>query len=508
MRGCIAVRPLGLQSDIRVSSVSISGWNQIVPAEIPESPKRNDLMKLLENPSRRLSAKSMRAGTAAVMALLCLPIMASAANTSTNADLSKSLGDRQESLTEGWVRRTDPAMERWRADRFGIMIHWGIYSELGGWWDGKEVKGAAEWIKAFAGISNADYDALVKRFNPGHYDPVAWAKLFKAAGAKYVVITTKHHDGFCLWNSRYTDYDMGATSYGKDVLKPLADAVRAEGLDMGFYYSIIDWHHPDFRASIKSPEDEAAYARYLEYMKLQIKELLTEFGPITTLWFDGRWDPSYKTRPEIGKELEAYCRSLSPGLVLGDRVRAYDAIADYNSGYERRLPVQPPPTDWEACMTMTENSWGYHRTWSGKGWKTSRYFCELLTRCAAMSGNFLVNIGPKPDGSIREEETIRLNRIGDWLRVNGEAIYGTSAYPIADLPEGIYSTRKDQSVYLIAFRWPDVDRLELKGLSILGAELLMADGAKQIAVEGDTLVGLPMDAADPVAAVIRLRLNH
>lgn len=453
------------------------------------------------------TVQPMRLGIILAALAVQLPFICPA-QSNPAPNLAKSLGDTTAADTKGWVRRTDPAMEKWRADRFGIMVHWGVYSVPGGWWQGKEVHGAAEWIKAFAKISQPDYDALLTQFNPTNYDPVAWAKQFKAAGAKYVVITTKHHDGFCLWNSKFTDYDVMSTPYKKDLLKPFADAVRAEGIDVGFYYSIIDWHNPDYRAAIKTEGDKAAYDRYLEYMKSQLRELLTEYGPITTLWFDGRWDPSYKTRPEIGKDLEAYCRSLSPGLVLGDRVRAYDSIADYNSGFERRLPETQPATDWESCMTMTENSWGYHRTWTGNGWKTPQYLCELLTRSAAMSGNFLVNIGPQPDGNIRPEETSRLDRIGAWLKVNGEAIYGTKAFPIAELPAGLYATRKGNRAYIIAFRWPDTDRLKLKGVSIRDAALLTQDGTKSVSVEGgNTIIGLPSEAPNAIASVITLQLN-
>jgi alpha-L-fucosidase len=442
-------------------------------------------------------------------AALVLPMpLVSLALTNAAADLTKSLGDARRSDTREYVRRTDAAMDHWRADRFGIMIHWGVYAIPGGWWNGQEVHGAAEWIKAFAKIPKADYDGLLGQFNPTNYNPQAWAKLFKAAGAKYVVITTKHHDGFCLWNSKFTDYDISSTPGKNDLLKPLAEALRAEGIDVGFYYSIIDWHHPDYRASLKTEEDKVAYARYIQYMKNQIKELLTEFGPVTTLWFDGRWDPAYKTNPQIGKDLEAYCRSLSPGLVLGDRVRAYDSVADYDSGFERRLPKTQPDTDWESCMTMTENSWGYHASWSGAGWKTPRYLCELLSRSSAMSGNFLVNIGPRADGTIRSEETLRLERMGRWLAVNGEAIYGTVAGPALELPDGIYTTRKGNRIFVHIYRWPDTDKLKLKGLAITSAAMLTPNGSKPVIVEnGDTLIGLPPTPPDDVATVIALELK-
>jgi len=440
-------------------------------------------------------------------AVLTLTVQSLPADTSGSADLTKSLGDKRMADTKGWVRRTDAAMDHWRADRFGIMIHFGIYAVPGGVWHGKTIPYAAEWIKSAAGIPTAEYEALTNEFNPTNYDPVAWAKTFKAAGAKYVVVSTKHHDGFCLWDSKYTDYDVMATPYHRDLLRPLAEAVRAEGIDMGFYYSIIDWHHPDYRAAIHTPADAEAYARYIQYMKNQIKELLTEYGPITTLWFDGRWDPAYKTQPQIGKDLEAYCRSLSPGLVLGDRVRAYDSLADYNSGYERRLPETTPPTDWESCMTMTENSWGYHQSWTGNGWKTPGHLCELLARCASMSGNFLVNIGPKPDGTIRSEERLRLHRMGDWMKVNGEAIYGTEGFNLPGLPVGDLATRKGQTVYVFLFRWPETDKLKLKGLTLSKAELLTASGPQPLALEhADTVVGLPSETPDPLGAVLRVEL--
>ena len=169
--------------------------------------------------------------TATLLFLLLSLFVASAADTNGQADLSKSLGDAHRSDTREYTRRADAAMDQWRADRFGIMIHWGVYAIPGGWWNGQEVKYAAEWIKVGGHVPAADYDALLPQFNPTNYHPQAWAKLFKAAGAKYVVITTKHHDGFCLWDSKFTDYDIGGTPWKKDLLRPLAEALRAEGID-------------------------------------------------------------------------------------------------------------------------------------------------------------------------------------------------------------------------------------------------------------------------------------
>ena len=250
--------------------------------------------------------------------LLACPLLLAADSGTAGADLSKSKGDTANSETpdlKGWVRRTDPAMQKWRDNRFGCFIHFGIYSILGGQWNDKEVPGAAEWIKVGAHIPSAEYDKLVDQFTLENFDAKKWAADIRQMGAKYVIITTKHHDGFCLWDSKLTDYDLGATPAGKkhNLLKELADAVRAEGMDMYFYYSIIDWHNPDYRANDPQfPEDKAAYDRYLVFMKGQLKELLTDFGDIKGLWFNGRWDASYKKHPEIGKDSKPGFANSSP----------------------------------------------------------------------------------------------------------------------------------------------------------------------------------------------------
>jgi alpha-L-fucosidase len=434
------------------------------------------------------------------------PLFAAFPNAANaQADASKAKGDTTKSVVmEQRPARTDAAMEKWRDDRFGQMIHWGIYSVPGGFYNGKKIDYAAEWIKVAGKIPTDVYNDYVKQFDPKNYDPKQWASLFKAEGVKYVVITTKHHDGFCLWPSKYTKFSIASTPYKKDLLKPLADAVRAEGIDMGFYYSIIDWNNPDYRATVKNPDDEKAYQRYLTFMKAQLTELLTEFGDIKVLWFDGRWDPSYKNSPQIGKDLEAYLRKLKPGLVINSRVRAYDSIADYESGYERKLPTTAPKTDWESCMTIPPLTWGYH---SDPGYmKSPREIVEMLVKCASMNGNFLLNLGPKPDGTIRSEETERMAAIGKWMAINGEGIYGTRSVDLT-LPSGVYATKKGNRTYLQVFEWPKDGTLKVAGLGASHAALL-SDPKNALPVtrgaDGSLKITLPASAPDAIASTLVL----
>ena len=439
---------------------------------------------------------------------LCVSaLLASAPASQAQTDVGKAKGDTTKSVVmEQRPPRTDAAMEEWRDSRFGQMIHWGIYSVPGGVYDGKKIDYAAEWIEVAGHIPTTVYDGYVKQFDPKNYDPKQWASLFKAEGVWYVVITTKHHDGFCLWPSKYTKFSIASTPYKKDLLKPLADAVRAQGMDIGFYYFIIDWNNPDYRAAIKNPDDTKAYARYLTFMKAQLTELLTEFGDIKILWFDGRWDPSYKNSPQIGKDLEAYLRQIKPGLIINSRVRAYDSIADYESGYERKLPTTAPKTDWETCMTIPPLTWGYHR--DPGPMKSPREIVEMLVRCASMNGNFLLNLGPKPDGTIRSEETERMAAIGKWMQTNGQSIYGTRGLSLT-LPPGVYATQKGNQTYLHVFEWPKDGALKVAGLTSVPshAALLSAPGSALPVTRGadNTLtITLPAAAPDTIASTVVL----
>lgn len=462
----------------------------------------------------------------ALVALLSL-----SAATAQQADTAKSLGDTTKAaVKEKRPLRTDAAMEKWRDNRFGVFVHWGIFSMPGGVVDGKVVPGAAEWIwTSFANKGKkAEYEAQAKTFNPTEYDPKAWARLFKEAGARYVVFVTKHHDGFCLWDSKLTDYDAAGSAYGKDLIKPLVDACRAEGIDIGLYYSIIDWHHPGYTAKeLKTEEQKAAFRTYMDYMKGQLKELLTEFGDVKVLWFDGRWDASYKQNPQYGIEVEDWCRSIKKDIIINDRVRAYDSFSDYDASYERRLPdpKQVLDLDWEACMTMPERTWGYHSQPDGAGWKTPRKIIGQLAECSSRGGNFLLNVGPTPQGTIRSEEQDRLKAVGAWMKNHSNAIVGTRPANLELSPktretgDGIFATRTGDTLHLVVTRWPDTDRIFLPGLDrkIVSATLRAPEGAVKLknGVETDDkgvskvfLEGLPLTlpGCEP-AAVIDVQLE-
>lgn len=453
------------------------------------------------------------------------------ASVAAAADNTKSLGDTTKTQErEIRPRRTDPAMEGWRDNRFGIFIHWGMFSVPGGTIDGEVIPGAAEWTwTTYANRGKkAQYEAFVNDFNPTQYDPAEWARLIKQSGARYVVFVTKHHDGFCLFDSELTDYDAASTPYGKDLLRPFVDACRAEGLSIGLYYSIIDWHHPNFTSrELKTDEDRASYRLYLDYMKGQLKELLTNYGEIDILWFDGRWDASYKKNPQYGIEVEKFCREIDEDIIINDRVRAYDSYADYDASYERRLPDPEKviDLDWECCMTMPERTWGYHVQPDGAGWKTPRKIIGQLAECASRGGNFLLNLGPTPEGTIRPEERERLEAVGAWMEKHGDAIVGTRPAGLdlsaakRETGHGIFATKEgDEKRHLVITRWPDTDRIFLEGLDheVARATLRTPDGPVELSCAVETnskgehayLHGLPLAMpAGLSAAVIDLELR-
>jgi alpha-L-fucosidase len=346
-------------------------------------------------------------------------------------------------------------------DRFGMFIHWGLYA----------LPSRHEWVQSREKISpDAYYEAYFKHFNPSLYDPRAWAKAARAAGMKYVVLTTKHHEGFCLWDSQYTDYKVTNTPYGKDVVAPYVEAFRAEGLRVGFYYSLLDWHHPDFTIDVYHPQRDdpdvaklnagRVMSRYAEYMRCQVRELLTQYHP-DVLWCDYSYpDMHYnglpgKTRKDWESEkLLALIREVCPQIILNNRLDLPIEMADVHTPEQ----VQPPewlhvdgePVVWEACHTFS-GSWGYHR--DEETWKSPEQLIMMLISTVACGGNLLMNVGPTPLGTFDPRATQALEVYQDWMALHADSIYGCtqSAYTA---PADCRLTQNGNKLYVHIFAYP------------------------------------------------------
>ena len=395
-------------------------------------------------------------------------------------------------------KRQDAAMQKFRDNRLGAFIHWGLYAIPGGEWNGKVYTGAAEWLKSWAKVPAADWLKLMDQWNPEKFDAKAWAKMAKRMGVKYVKITTKHHEGFCLWPSKYSKYTVAQTPYKKDLLGELVKAYNDEGIDVHFYFSVMDWSHPDYRYSIKSKEDEEAMARFFEFTDNQLKELAERYPTVKDFWFDGTWDASIKNNGWWTAHVEKMLKELLPGVTINSRLRADDygkrhfdsnghLMGDYESGYERRLPdpvkdLKVTRWDWEACMTVPENQWGYHKDWSLSYVKTPIEVLERIVHAVSMGGNMVVNFGPQPDGDFRPEEKELAEYVGKWMKKNGECIYGCDYAGFENQSWG-YSSRTGDDVYLVVFNPPYSKHLVVKtpaGTSVKAAEVI---GGKEVKVE-------------------------
>ncbi len=413
-------------------------------------------------------------------------------------------------------------MAWWKEARFGMFIHWGLYAVPAGKYQGRHVSGTGEWIMNSLEIPLAEYEAFAPQFDPVPYDPVQWVRLAQAAGMKYIVITSKHHDGFALWDSEVSDWDVAdATPYGRDLLQPLAEACRAAGIKLCFYHSIMDWHHPDAQAIWeprynRSRQDTAVnphFDRYVEtYLKPQLKELLTQYGDIGVLWFDGEWVPDYTT--EMGKEMYQYVRSLQPDIIINNRVdkgrqgmQGFDAEGDFAGDFgtpEQEIPdTGLEGVDWESCMTMND-TWGYDR--ADDNWKSDTMLIRHLIDIVSKGGNFLLNVGPTANGLIPAPSIARLRHMGQWLDRYGAAIYGAQASPYAAPPWGRF-TQRDSVLYVHVFDWPADHFLTIPELDsaqhayLLGSSdsLTISHGASGVTV------ALPPQAPDGTATVIAIQ---
>ncbi len=336
---------------------------------------------------------------------------------------------------------------KWFQDaKFGIFIHWGLYSQIG----------YTEWCQNHFEIQADDYVKLEKTFNPKKYDPNAWAALIKASGAKYCVITSKHHEGFSMYDSRFSDYSIMNTPYKKDILAMLAKSLKSENINFGIYYSVMDWHHPDYlprRYFDKRPAAKADISKYKEFFKNQVGELIDKYQP-KLLWFDGDWENTHDSIETMN--VVSMMKLKKPDLLFNNRLSRFSQ-GDFKTP-ENTVPATGLKDEngkalvWEVCHTIND-SWGYDPF--SNEFMSERDLIRLLVDIVSKGGNLLLNIGPKPDGSIQNEFVERLEAMGKWLAKNGESIYRTQASIFPDLSFYGRSTTKNNSIFLHVFMLPE-----------------------------------------------------
>jgi len=391
------------------------------------------------------------------------------------------------------VERTRPKRMKWWNDaRFGMFVHWGLYAQLG----------RHEWAMNIECIPKTEYEKLADTWKPKPRPMRAWARLAKKAGMKYMVMTTKHHEGFCLWDTRQTDYNAAKRGPGRDLVREYVEACREFGLKIGFYYSLMDWHHPD---GIRCATDPNARRRFLDFTHGCVRELMTNYGKIDILWYDVSW-PLRSPDAWYSVEMSSTARKLQPHILINDRAQLDE---DFSTPEEH---VNPADTGrgWEACMTFNRASWGYMPTAAPESY-TARGILRMLHTCAAGQGNLLLNIGPAPDGSIPPEAVAPLTTVGQWLRKNGKAVYG----PLDRCAVGGASacgefSRKGNSLYFWCWYWPGT-KLVLGGFKsrLARASLLLGNKPLQFEQTKHQIVirGLPRTNPDKLAATAILKLD-
>ena len=412
------------------------------------------------------------------------------------------------------IRKTPGNTEWFVHDRFGMFIHWGLYA----------LPARHEWIKNLEKITEEKYQKYFEYFDPDMYDPREWARAAKKAGMKYAVLTTKHHEGFCLFDSAYTDYKATNTKAGRDLVREYVDAFREEGLKVGFYYSLIDWHHPDFPIDPLHPRrdddniDELNKGRdirrYAEYMRNQVTELLTNYGKIDILWFDFSYsDSEYRGMKGKGKldweaeELIATARRLQPEIIIDNRTEIEQDLW---------TPEQYQPTDWirdddgnrvvwEACQTFS-GSWGYHRDEST--WKTPEMLIRMLVNTVSCGGNLLMNVGPTARGYFDDRAVNALDAIGSWMKYNSRSIYGCTQSEFK-APADVRYTQKEGRLYVHIYAYP-YRHLRLPGLADKVDYAQFLHDNSEIFFEekdGDIVLELPYVKPNQIVPVVELMLK-
>ncbi len=397
----------------------------------------------------------------------------------TRKESKKQLDDRE--------RR----MKWWHEARFGMFVHWGLYAQLG----------RHEWVMNRERIPIPEYERLARTWKPKPRPAREWARLAKKAGMKYMVMTTKHHEGFCLWNTKQTDYNAYRCGPGRDLVAEYVDACREFGLRIGFYYSLMDWHHPD---GALCATDEAARRRFLDFTQGCVRELMSNYGKIDILWYDVSWPLSSPALWE-SRKMNAMARKLQPGIIINNRSQLPE---DFGTP-EEHIRAEEAGRAWEACMTFN-GSWGWQPA-PPEDWHSVRDVLKMLQQVTGGNGNLLLNIGPKPDGSIPDEAVTRLTSVGKWIAHNGEAIYGhvDRAEGMEWMATGQWS-RKGNTAYFWCMRWPGRE-LVLGGIKSKLKKASMLANRKPIAFvqEKDRVIlkGLPKNSPDSVAGVTVIKVE-
>ncbi len=393
-------------------------------------------------------------------------------------------------------------------DRFGMFIHWGLYA----------LPARHEWVKQREELTDEQYAPYFQYFNPLRFDPAQWADLAQAAGMKYMVITSKHHEGFCLWDSAHTDYKVSNTPCGKDLLTEVVDAFRSSGIKVGFYYSLIDWHHPDFTVDrvhpLRNHPDRESLNRgrdmskYRAYLKNQVRELLTNFGKIDIIWYDFSYPgEDGKGRDDWDSEgLEALTRSLQPGIIINNRLDLPSSV-DFHTPEQFQprdwVRVDGEPVIWETCQTFS-GSWGYHR--DETSWKSPGQLIRMLVNTVATGGNLLMNVGPTASGELDQRAVSALEVYRDWMSQHSEAIYGCTASRLAAPPDCRF-TQKVDLLFLHVFAWPfrflHVDDI---GERVEYAEFLHDGSEIRFTVDDKNTLRLQLPVIQPQTAVPVIKL--
>jgi alpha-L-fucosidase len=454
-------------------------------------------MNAMEN-TRRLFLKQV--GAAGAMAL-----------TAANADgLGRAIGVGSGAQTSGAAPTPEDAkeaatrearMQWWHEAKFGMFIHWGLYSVIG----------QHEWAKETEGVPIPQYELLAKNFHPKPNAARDWAQLAKKAGQRYMVMTTKHHEGFCNWDTKLTDYNAKQQGPGRDLVREYVDAARAEGLRVGFYYSLMDWHHPD---GARCKTDAAARQRFVDYTHGLIRELMTNYGKIDVLWYDVDW-PLTPDEWESEK-MNAMVFELQPEIIVNNR----NGLPGDFSTPEQHIQASETGRAWETCMTLND-SWGFNRY--DHAWKTPEVIVDNLATVSKGGGNYLLNIGPEPDGSIPPASVEVLGAVGKWLDTNGKAFYGTDRCNAGGNVNANY-TRRGNTLYIHQHFWPG-HTPAAEWLSFYQPEVVIAIGGlkpkalsarllktgQKVEFTQDEfslrLTGLPLEAPDQPATVIEVECD-